>query len=109
MHGFQFTPMQIRIWSEMLVGGIHCSLDNPPVSAMFVRAGKGTNSKKKEGSSSNMTDALTSAAVAISSALSPCTTPTAGHKTGSGSSPARIIESRSKCYKQLHDLNSLVF
>ena len=42
------SPMQIR--SEMLVGGIHCSLDNPPLPAMFVRAGKGTNSKKKEGS-----------------------------------------------------------
>lgn len=105
-HGSSYTPMQFRIWSEMMVGGIHSSLDEPPSSTMFLRAGKVTSSKKKEDSSS-VADALTKAAVAISSALAPSSSSSPGRKQGSASSPARVIESRSKCYKQLHDLNSL--
>ena len=44
--GTLFTPMQFRIWSESVVGGIHSSLEEPPTSSRFVRAGKGTSSKK---------------------------------------------------------------
>ena len=40
--------------------------------------------------------ALTEVATAIASALSP-----------HGSSPAKLIEGRSKCYKQLSELNNL--
>lgn len=106
-HGSAYTPMQFRIWSEMIVGGIHASLDEPPSSAMFLRAGKGTTSRKKEDSSS-MADALTKAAVAISATLGSGTSSSSpGQKPGAGSSPARVIQSRSKCYKQLHHLNSL--
>ena len=101
-HGPEFTPMQFRIWSEMIVGGIHSSIDNPPTSAMFTRAGKGVISSKKKDDS--VAEALTHAALTISSALSP-TTP--GKGTVMGTSPVRLIESRSKCYKQLHDLNTL--
>ena len=60
--------MQCRIWSEMIVGGIRTSLEDPPTSSMFSRASSG---KKKEEGNKSMAEALTQAAVAISSALSP--------------------------------------
>ena len=95
--------MQVRIWSEMVVGGIHSSLDDPPVSSMFVRAGGGGPGKKKKDSS--VSEALTQAAMAISSAISP--RHAAIQPSSMGTSPAKEIESRSKCYKQLSDLNGL--
>ena len=95
--------MQIRIWSELIVGNIHSSLDDPPTSAMFLRAGKNTKSVKKK--DNDMAEAFTQAAVAISSALSPPRTTSS--TLMSGGSPAKLIEARSKCYKQLHDLGSL--
>ena len=69
-HGSTYTPMQMRIWSEMIVGGIHATLDDPPVSSTFVRAGGGGSGKKKKYSNA-VAEALTQAAVAISSAISP--------------------------------------
>lgn len=101
-HGSTYTPMQVRIWSEMVVGGIHSSLDDPPVSSMFVRAGGGGPGKKKRDTS--VSEALTQAAMAISSAISPRP---AIQPSSMGTSPAKEIESRSKCYKQLSDLNAL--
>ena len=101
-HGTSFTPMQFRIWSEMHVGGIHSSLEDPPTSSMFVRAG--TGKKKGEGNMS-MAEALTQAAVAISSTLSPRSSLPSSQPTGT--SPAKLIDSRSKYYKQLSDRNSL--
>lgn len=96
-----YTPMQYRIWAEMLNGGTHCSMDNPPTSSMFVRCGNGTISKKKPTSEDSFSKAITQ----IASALSP----QAGTGSGSivGTSPAKLIESRSKCYKQLADLSNL--
>lgn len=101
-HGTSFTPMQFRIWSEMHVGGIHSSLEDPPTSSMFVRAGTG---KKKDEGNMSMAEALTQAAVAISSTLSPRSSLPSSQPTGT--SPAKLIDSRSKCYKQLSELNSL--
>ena len=83
-HGSAYTPMWFKIWSEMLVGGIHSSLDEPPSSTMFLQAGKSTSSKKKEDSSS-MADAFTKAAVAISSIFTAGPSVSPGQKpTGSG-------------------------
>lgn len=105
-HGSAYTPMQIRIWSEMIVGGIHASLNESPTSSMFVKAGKGCGSaKKKNENNSPMAEALTQAAVAISSALSPRSNLSINQTNGT--SPGKLIESRSKCYKQLHDLSNL--
>ena len=39
-NGNLFTPMQIRISSEMIAGGIHSNLEDAPTSSMFTRAGK---------------------------------------------------------------------
>ena len=81
-HGDKFTVMQYRIWSEMIAGGMHGSTSEPPTTSMFGRAGC-VNSKKT------------------------MTPTTSGVKPSSGESPARVIDNRSKCYKQLGELRSL--
>lgn len=104
-HGSKFTPMQIRIWSEMIVGKIHSSTDDPPTCSMFVRAGKGNSRKKGKDDKTDLTEAVTQSAHAISSAFSP--SPSATHFSSNCPSPAKVIEARSRCYKQLHDLKGL--
>ena len=98
-----FTPMQYRLWAEMYHGGVHPGLDTPPTTTMFVRAGGGTT--KKTGHTSNIGEVVSQAITQLTSALSPKTTlPSAG---GSAGSPPKVIENRSKCYKQLSDLKNL--
>ncbi len=46
-HGNTFTNFQLRIWSEMFIGGIYDSLENPPKTTMFARASGGGNKCKK--------------------------------------------------------------
>lgn len=75
-----YTPMQYRVWAEMVIGGVHTSIDCAPTTTMFIRAGGGV--KKKTDHS------------AIVGSV--------------GSSPAKVIDSRSKCYKQLSDLKNLL-
>jgi hypothetical protein len=48
-HDKSYTPMQYRVWAEMYLGGVHPSLDTPPTSTMFSRAGGGGSVKKKVG------------------------------------------------------------
>lgn len=48
-HGEVYTPMQFRIWAEMIVGGVHISQDDPPSTTMFNRSGS-VNVKKKTSS-----------------------------------------------------------
>ena len=68
--GSGYTPFQYRIWAEMIIGGVHHSMDAPPTqSTMFVRAG-GRKTNVKTGSSN---DSLSQAIVQIASALSPQT------------------------------------
>ena len=62
----------------------------PPVSTMFTRAGKG-----KGGA---MADACSGSPIN-------CSFTNQSSPARIGSSPAKVIESWSKCYKQLHDLN----
>ena len=47
-HGSNFTPMQYRVWSEMVVGGVHSSTDDALTSSMFVRAGGGGEFKEED-------------------------------------------------------------
>ena len=44
-HLSDYTPMQFRIWAEMVASGMYCSMDNPPNTTMFTRAGSGTPSR----------------------------------------------------------------
>jgi hypothetical protein len=93
-HTANFTSMQYRIWAEMITGGIYSSYDNPPSSSMFTGAGGGTTTPKKK--SSDMNESLSDIAKCLCNVLSP-----------PGTSPAKAIDSRSKCYKQLTELNNL--
>ena len=68
-HSDKFAPMRYQIWSEIKVSGIHTSLDEPLTNSMFKRAGK-KSSKTKE---SNLSEAITHAAVTLSSELTPKT------------------------------------
>ena len=63
----------------MFVGGM-AKIDHAPTSTMFIRAGGVTTPSKSR--SSNVTEAT-------------------------GSSPAKVIDNRTKCYKQLSDLYNL--
>lgn len=99
LHSGIYTPMQLRIWAEMLNGDVHCSMADPPTSTMFVRAGSGKPPKKK----STQDDSFSQAITQIASALSP----QASRGSIPGRSPGRLIDSRSKCYKQLTDLSNL--
>ena len=83
----------------MIAGNVYSSLDEEPKLSMFTRAG-GEGGKKRSDSNS-LTEAFTQAAVAVSSALSQCSNSPATYN------PAKLIEARSKSYKQLHDFNSL--
>ena len=60
-NGTLYMPMQIRIWSEVIVGDVHSSLEEPPMSSMFVRTGEGSSCKKKDQGNSSMSEALTQA------------------------------------------------
>ena len=104
-HGTVYTPIQLRIWSESIVGGIHSSLEEAPTSSMFAKAGKGPTKKREQ---SSMSEALIQAALAISTAFSP-RAPLSSSSSNQplGTSPAKEIESCSKCYKQLNELNQL--
>ena len=76
-----------------------------PNSAMSARAGGGIPYRKKN-QQSPVAELLTEAATAISSALSP--KPAAHPASGVGTSPAKLIESRAKLYKQLSDASIVV-
>jgi len=107
-HGNSFTPMQCRIWSEMVVGEVHSRLDDPPNTSMFMRAGGASVTKTDP---NNMAQALTQAASQMSTAIAtvlsppPATQHASGCAHGRGSSP--VIESQSECYQQLSELNNL--
>ena len=82
--------MQYCIRAEMVAGGLHESLDHPPNTSLFCRAGGNLVVDK------------------ISGALSHAArTPTRSAGSSNKSSPAKLIENRSKCHKQLSELNSL--
>ena len=97
--------MQYRIWSEMIVGGISKGMEDIPTNPLFLRAG-GTYPKKKNPTGN---DALTQAVADIASALNPRAIPANAMGTNQLlNSPAKTIDSRSKCYRQLSELKNLV-
>lgn len=89
-HGRKYTFMQIRIWAELLVSGLYTNLDDPPHNnSMFARCG---NERKSNSPDSRKVQGTASP---VSTKVTPVT------------SPARMIESRSKLYKQLTELQNL--
>lgn len=101
-HGAAFTQMQYRVWSEMIVGGVHSSQDDPPSTTMFSRCG--TMGTKRKSTSDIVVQAIDKLSNALSpkSSMSTCTA-----SNSNGVSPAKVIDNRSKCYKQLTELNNL--
>ena len=97
-HGDKYTMMQFRIWAETVNGGMHKSLTEPPSSTMFKRAG-GTAT-----SSSKKSDAATEAVNQITALLTP---KLSAPPPAKANSPAKIIDNRSKCYRQLGELKNL--
>ena len=86
---------------------------------MFVRAGSGAKEKNP-----SLNDSFTQVITQIASALSPnvptssanasaslpntsANSPRVSRNCSLGTSPAKLIDNRSKCYKQLADLNNL--
>ena len=104
-HGSKYSVMQLRIWAELLVSELYFSLEDPPHNnSMFEKVGTGGNRKISK-ADSPVARVVAEAASAISHALS-------GSKIGqpvaaAGHSPAKLIESRSKLYKQLSELQNL--
>ena len=94
--------MQLHIWGEMKAGGMHSRLTDPPTTTMFGRAGGGDAGTKRK---SAVVLALTEAATAITSAVFAKPQDARGcQKPPSGNgSPAKLIENRSKLYRQLSD------
>lgn len=80
----------------MLVGETHTSHSDPPTNTMFVRAGLETVKRRSPSSS----DVVIQVVDKLATVLSP-------KASSPRNSPARIIDGRSKCYKQLHELKNL--
>ena len=95
-HGEKYTPMQYRLWSEMISGGIHRSMTDPPKTAMFSRCGESSN---KKGSS---VEVMANAVQKLASAIN---TPRATDQIMEKSTS--LIDSRSKRYQQLTELKNL--
>ena len=98
--------------AEVYVNGMHTDLDSPPNSSMhmFKRAGSNTPSVRKkhlESTSPEMAQALAEAASQVSAIVRGITLHSTTASTSTGASPAKQIQNRSKCYKQLVDLKSL--
>ena len=104
-----YTQMQFRIWAELVVGGM-CGMDGPPSNnSMFKRAGAGaSDGATKKNETRDVTQTLTNVITASLSAKdnqeSQQLTP---RSSMSISSPAKLIENRSKLYKQLSELKNL--
>ena len=104
-HGKNYTTMQYRIWGEMVGSDFHSSLDSPPKTSMFVRAGGETPKSRKD---QGVAQALSLIANQITSPTSE-TRParTREYSISESASPAKMIENRSKCYQQLTELHSM--
>ena len=100
-HQDTYTTMQYRIWSEMIIGGLHKSTDIAPSNPLFLRAG-GNYPKKKPISGG---DTLIQAVADIASSI--VKSRSAPSPNSTVHSPAKVIDSRSKCYCQLSELKSL--
>ena len=83
----------------MHVGGYQPSLDEAPSNSMFLRAG-GAAVKR------TTADIVSQAINQLAPTLSPSVTTPISH--GSSGSPAKLIDNRSKCYKQLGELKNLM-
>lgn len=113
-HGSEYSPMQYRLWAEMIAIGTHSSYDLPPRIPMFT----GGRTIKPKTHTSDLTVALTTMAEAVTGALKPKEVSTASTAVTTAvtttvtavpccSSPGKIADVRSKYIQQLRELHSL--
>ena len=95
-HGEKYTIMQFRIWAETVNGGMHKNMTEPPSTTMFNRTGGVATSARKR---SSQGDPVTEAVSQITAALGPRLA--TASPTVKSNSPAKIIDNRFKCYRQL--------
>ncbi len=99
-HGSKYSSVQYALWAEMIVGGTHECLDEPPPVPMF-----GAHRPRGRPSTGNLADSLTDVAGKIASALSPTTSQTP-NPSGNYSS-TKSVELRGKYIGQLREMVNL--
>lgn len=97
----KYSSTQYALWAEMIVGGTHESMDEPPPVPMF-----GSHCPCGRPTTGNLAEALTDVADKIASALSPTTSLTCS-SSGSYSSPSKSVELQGKYNQQLKELVNL--
>ena len=106
-HGSAFDKPKLRLWSKMIVSGIHDSYSDPPDIPLFHSDGP---PKKKQ--RTDISDALTGAAIAFAEAIGgkskveECKSTNAVPQA-STMSPSKKVELRMKNYEQLRYLQQL--
>ena len=103
-HGSKYSNVQYALWAEMIVGGTHESVDEPPPVPMF-----GAQGHRSKSSGGNLSEALTDVASRIANALSPVSSQPATHSYSSGcySSPSKSVELQGKYIQQLKEMVNL--
>lgn len=102
-HGNEYSPLQYRLWSEMVAVGTHTSIDLPPRVPMFT----GINKTTKTSQSNVLLVAFTSMADAVAGAFKP-KDPEKPATSSHPSSPRKLADLRSKYIDQLKELYSLL-
>ena len=98
-HSSTYSGVQYAMWAEMLVGGGHDSMDEPPAAPMF---GAARARGKPSPSNANLTEAFKAMAGSIADALSPRPVSSSG-----SDSPSKAVNLRGKYIQQLKDLVNL--
>ena len=94
-HGNSFTQMQYCIWSEMIVGNVHSSIDLPPNTSMFTRAGASGGVQRKK-PDSGFAESLTDFVKQLSGGLSPTSIATVLHQVQAPQNQLKVIPSVTK-------------
>lgn len=97
-HGSNYSGPQLRLWARMIIAKTHDDIENPPKVPMIT----GVQKPKQRDS---LTDAFTSAAVAIAKVFSPSSEN--GSSTTTSFSPSKQINLRLKNLEQLRQLQQL--
>ena len=100
-HRTKYTVLQLQIWAQLISSDLYTSTEEPPCNnSMFQRAGDSSSSKKQD---SEQVRCCSSPITAFTQVLTGATktVPLPSGQRVSTSSPATLINSRSKLYKQL--------
>ena len=91
--------MQYHIWAEMINGGLHTDLDNPPNISMFIRPGNPSVSAQARKNSS-VSQVLTEAANVLTSSLLPKSSTSTRGNTGPSTDHSKLCKQLSELEKE---------